>query len=566
MNLPDNRPSNVNFDELTGLSYQDDASNPRLHYQGRSVQTLRSSCPPYFIPSAPDHNEAHSVSPLTGFHITSLTQSASNGFNVSDIPNTPESSTYQHVPENYVASVDDELPVISSSHHCVQPCFSAIEPDIRKPTLANRLNSHHHLTNLPAELANPQDSQPVAVANPLNLEQAASDNPVNSTKIVADKSSQAERRRERRRELQRQRYRNNPVVAERQREYQRELRKNPAYLKLERERQRKRHKERCQTDPAYVERRRARNRRRYQTDPAYAERRRAQTRRRNQTDPSYVERKNRLARERREQDPVFAEGQNIYIRVYCRMKKRVGKKEASTLAATARKEYLQSVNCPEVSGDLTRTSHSAVTRKNTNKNSDAPGNEPDIKEPALLPSSISESSDCAQATGAAGNFFTSPPKQMPITTVDCKERYQDEASEVSVEPGKVDNGNDSEIKIVRVWSMTIEEGSHFFNNSHQHINIQTSPIIQADNLGNEFVHRCVTPKNAMTGHQHKGPYKCGDCDKGFAKKSNLKVHQRSHAGEKPYECQQCNRSFAQRSNFIAHRHTHRAEMAEATPF
>ena len=564
MNLPDNRPSNVNFDELTGLSCQYDTSDPRLHYQGRSVQTLRSSCPPYFIPSADDHNKAHSVCPLTGFHITSLTQSASNGFNVSDIPNTPESSTNQHVPENYVSSVDDELPVISSSYHCVQPCFSAIEPDIRKPTLANRLNSHHHLTNLPAELANPQDSQPVAVADPLNLQQATSDNPVNSTKIVADKSSQAERRRERRR----QRYRNNPVVAERQREYQRQRRKNPAHLALERERERKRHKERCQTDPAYVERRRARNRRRYQTDPAYAERQRVLSRRRNQTNPSYMKRKNRLARERREHDPIFAEGQKIYIRVYCRMKKRVGKEEASKLAASARKEYLQAVNCPEDSGDLTRTSSTAVTRQNTNKNSEAPGNEPDVKEPALLPSSISELSDCTQASGAADNFFTSPPEQMPITTVDFKERYQDQASEVSVETGKANNGNDSEIKIVRVWSMTIEEGSHFFNNSHQHINIQTSPIIQADNLGNEFVRRCVTPKNAMTGHQHKGekPYKCSDCDKGFAKKSNLKVHQRSHTGKKPYECQQCNRRFAQRSNLIAHRHIHRAEMSEATPF
>ena len=42
--------------------------------------------------------------------------------------------------------------------------------------------------------------------------------------------------------------------------------------------------------------------------------------------------------------------------------------------------------------------------------------------------------------------------------------------------------------------MAIEEGSYFLNNSHS--NIQTSPIIQADNPGNEFVRTCVTQKNA----------------------------------------------------------------------
>ena len=131
--------------------------------------------------------------------------------------------------------VDDASLSISSSSLCNRSCFSENEPDIREPSLANLLNLNHHLTNLPVELAYQQDSRPVAVVNPLNLQQATSDNPVKSAKIVADKSSQAERKRERyrndpayaehirkrHREFQGKRYRNDPAYAERLREYRR---------------------------------------------------------------------------------------------------------------------------------------------------------------------------------------------------------------------------------------------------------------------------------------------------------------------------------------------------------
>ena len=583
MNLPDKHPSNVSFDELTGHSYQDDEPDPQWHYQGRSVETLRSSCPPYFSQSAADQNDAHSVCPLTGFHITSLTQSASNVFDVSDIPNIPESSIYRYFPENYAESIDHELSVISSSYHCDQPCLSAIEPGIRKPTLANRLNSDHHSTHLPAELANPQDSRPVAVASPLNLQQSTGYNPVISTKIHADQSSQAEHRRKR------------------QREYQRKLRKNPAYRMRERKRHREHYRERYRTDPTYAERRRLQSRLRYQNDPVFAERRRLANRRRYRDDSSYAERRKKLARERRQQDPVYAKGQNIYIRVYDRMKKIVAKEEASKLAAKARKEYLQSVNCPETSGDLPQASTSAETRQNANENSDAPplGNEPDTREPASanrlnpdyhltnLPaelanpqdsrpvavaslveasenlSSISESSDSAQASGAAGKFFTYPAKQMPITIMDSKIRCQDETSEVSEKSEKAGSGSELEIKISRVWSMAVEEGFHFVKNSYQHSNIQTSLIVQADNLGNEFVQSCSTQKNPMIRHQqnHKNekPYKCKECNKMYSQRSGLLFHQRRHAGINPYECKQCPKRFVQRCNLVAHERIHTGE-------
>ena len=112
-----------------------------------------------------------------------------------------------------------------------------------------------------------------------------------------------------------------------------------------------------------------------------------------------------------------------------------------------------------------------------------------------LPSSTTESSDGAASSDTAGKFFTaSPLKKMLITILDSEELYLDEPFEVPVKPEmvqKADSGSESEIKTVQVWSMAVEEGSHFVNNSHRCSNIQISPIIQTDNLGNEYV---LTPQ------------------------------------------------------------------------
>ena len=575
MDLPGKHPSfNVGFNEPTRLSYQDNASDPQLHPQGMSVQTLNASCPPYFTQSAAYQNSADSVHPLTGFRITSLTQPVSYAVHKSDISTIPVSYIIVNVPVNSVQSVDDASLIISSSYHCVQSSLSGNEPGISDPTLANRPNSQHHLTNLPVELANPQDSRPVAAANLPNLQQATSGNPGKSPKIIADKSLQAKRKRDRRR----QRYQNDPVYAERERERLRRYRLNTAGLE--------RRKERYHNDPTYAQRQRTRQNERYRADPAYAERKRKLERVRRLNNPLLAQRK----KERLKNDPVYAGGQRTYNRVYDRMKRKVGKEEAAKLAAAARKEYLQSVKCPGDSGDLPQNSTSAETTQNTNENSDALplGNEPDIREPASvnrlyhltnlpagpanpqdsppvtvaspprvevsenLPSSISESPDGAQASGAAGKFFTSPPKQMPITILDAKERCQDEASEVSVK--KTGSGSESEIKIMQVWSMATEEGSHFFNNSHS--NIQHSPIIQADNLGKEFVRRCVTQKNAMTRCQGNNPYRCTQCDKLFAQKSYLNRHLYTHTEVKPYKCEHCDKRFARQHYLTRHQIIH----------
>ena len=325
---------NVACGELAGSSCQDDTTVSLLSYQGRFVQKFDSPCDAFFRQSNTEHNNVHLVNPLTDFSVTSITQTSSDSFDESELTVVSDS-----IRDEYVTGKPDEgfvyelFPFLGNSL-CGQSYLSENEPDLSEQTPLNRLNLNHHLTNLPADIANLQDSRPVTVANPLNLQQATSDNPVNSTNIFANKSSQAERLRKlyhnnpafanRRKEYQRQRYWNDPAFAERKREYQRQRERN---------------------DPTIAERRKVRRRELHRNDPALAERYRERQRGRK-------ERWQKRLRERCKNDPVYAKGRRIHNNTYNKMKRKVGKEEASRLASVARAEYLQSVKSSEDSGNL----------------------------------------------------------------------------------------------------------------------------------------------------------------------------------------------------------------------
>ncbi|XP_039312709.1 zinc finger protein 341 isoform X2 [Solenopsis invicta] len=63
-------------------------------------------------------------------------------------------------------------------------------------------------------------------------------------------------------------------------------------------------------------------------------------------------------------------------------------------------------------------------------------------------------------------------------------------------------------------------------------------------------------KNGISRMQNL-KYKCGYCNKQFAKKFYWQQHERSHTGEKPYQCVVCGRAFAQKSNVKKHMSSHK---------
>ncbi|KAJ1838026.1 hypothetical protein LPJ70_005622 [Coemansia sp. RSA 2708] len=59
-------------------------------------------------------------------------------------------------------------------------------------------------------------------------------------------------------------------------------------------------------------------------------------------------------------------------------------------------------------------------------------------------------------------------------------------------------------------------------------------------------------------HTGVKPFTCpwADCDKRFIQRSALKVHFRTHSGERPHTCEVCERSFSDSSSLARHRRTH----------
>ncbi|MGI2027244.1 hypothetical protein [Endozoicomonas acroporae] len=95
----------------------------------------------------------------------------------------------------------------------------------------------------------------------------------------------------------RDRYKNNPDFAERERERQRKLRKDPAFEER-RKQYRERQRERYLNDHEYAEHRRKAQRDRYRNDPEYAEQQKKNQKKRYQNDPEYAKRRRRNQRER----------------------------------------------------------------------------------------------------------------------------------------------------------------------------------------------------------------------------------------------------------------------------
>ncbi|KAJ1983897.1 hypothetical protein H4R34_000997 [Dimargaris verticillata] len=102
---------------------------------------------------------------------------------------------------------------------------------------------------------------------------------------------------------------------------------------------------------------------------------------------------------------------------------------------------------------------------------------------------------------------------------------------------------------------------HTLLNTAESFSRDTSPLLTIDcGSGDEDMSPPLSPAALANAER---PYVCdqGDCQKAFARKSDLMRHRRIHTGERPYPCTwpNCTKRFIQRSALTVHYRTHTGE-------
>ncbi|KAM8774812.1 uncharacterized protein V5649_017256 [Rhynchonycteris naso] len=100
-----------------------------------------------------------------------------------------------------------------------------------------------------------------------------------------------------------------------------------------------------------------------------------------------------------------------------------------------------------------------------------------------------------------------------------------------------------------------------FNKSQLNIHQKThagKKSYTCSECGKGYIYRYQLSNHQRT-HTGEKPYVCSECGKGFSLKGNLTVHHRTHTGKKPYVCSECGNGFPEKRNLIRHQRTHTGE-------
>ncbi|XP_053555379.1 zinc finger protein 391-like [Bombina bombina] len=81
---------------------------------------------------------------------------------------------------------------------------------------------------------------------------------------------------------------------------------------------------------------------------------------------------------------------------------------------------------------------------------------------------------------------------------------------------------------------------------------------ECNECGKHFISRAHMVVHQIT-HTGEKPHGCNECGKHFARKPDLIRHQRLHTGEKPYRCNECGKQFHTKSCLIVHQRSHTGE-------
>ena len=83
----------------------------------------------------------------------------------------------------------------------------------------------------------------------------------------------------------------------------------------------------------------------------------------------------------------------------------------------------------------------------------------------------------------------------------------------------------------------------------------TDPLVPCHICQKQIVAKRLN-EHIKSVHGNERPYKCDQCDKKFAKPSELRNHMRTHTGERPFTCEVCNASFTYSHILTRHKKYH----------